>query len=324
MQRQPHPGVSVCGLQREFRFSFLEVFPAGREDSCLDQPPPPQPLALQLSLKDSSCCSTGPSLRGPSVPRAHRGATVASLRASSPSPLLHSCGEFQANKFKSRAGLPGGTLRGLSMSLWYCSHTGVGGGGGVLCCMSHPGNKVPAVQLVPYLCVCLHQGYPFRGARRPRLLTGWFTIPWCRGGDMWAEIITVYSFTAALFEGCPVTWRAGHIRHGVYSLHERHLPIIKGHGVMTVSGSNVAYDRALNRKKSASFPFTPPVTAWRSGFHQPEGVRVWVCTSAGEVQHLAPTAPWWHCSGRCKQGNVLSEVEQLLKLQTRSQNWKFV
>lgn len=55
---------------------------------------------------------------------------------------------------------------------------------------------------------------------------------WCRGGDVWAEIITVYSFaglcfTGALFEECPVTWHAcaGHIRHE-FTDSTQHLPIM--------------------------------------------------------------------------------------------------
>ena len=85
---------------------FFQCFGSlAQVDSWLYQPPP---LAIQLSLKDSSCAVLDRT-EGPLCAPAHRGTTVTApetLQTSSHSSMLHTCGEFQANKFKGRVIYP--------------------------------------------------------------------------------------------------------------------------------------------------------------------------------------------------------------------------
>lgn len=73
-------------------------------------------------------------------PPAHRGATV-KPKASSHRSILHICGEFGANEFKRRWGLPRETLRSLRA------------------------NTMPSAQLLPALV-------PFKATHGPAVMTG--------------------------------------------------------------------------------------------------------------------------------------------------------
>ena len=133
------------------------------------------------------------------------------LRASSHSSMLHTCGEFQANKFKGRAVYPEKHTGGCK-----CPPSAVKVGD----CASYVALRPTGTSHTTGGCsVCLSGARVFRGTGRVRV--GW--------SNHCLNSFTVLCFAAALFEECLVTRRAcaGHTSHEFYRLGMRHSAIIK-------------------------------------------------------------------------------------------------
>lgn len=265
-QREPHPCINVWRIMllniEENWALFISGLASGRQLA-----EPAYPAAIQLSVKESSCavldCTEGP-LFAP----AYRGTTVTATEAppagtaSSHSPMLHTCGEFQANKFKGRvihsekrSGVckcPPGIVSWSSMllALWHALPTGT------RCHLYKLMVTVLHVLLEP-------RSLFFRGAYRLRLMTGWFMSPGAGQGVDWNN--HCLRFHCPLFHWSFV-WRVlGYCMHGsqkpwIYRLDLKHLPIIKpGTGD---DGLRIKCHKWLGLGwTTCMFPSTPPVTA---------------------------------------------------------------